>query len=258
MFKSIRIGRLWGIDVFIHTTFLMFLLYYGYKEWSFSKQIGLSEWDAFNAACNEIVKLSGFFLCVLLHEYGHALTARDFGIGTKDITLYPIGGVARLEHLNNPRQELIIAIAGPAVNVAIVLVLLLIFGVSQFMNWDALSSDAPNRIWRFMKFGEFVNTLFWGNVFMIIFNMLPSFPMDGGRVLRSLLAMKMSRVTATNIAATLGKIFAIGFAIWGYWVGNYLLFVTAFFVWMGAEAEARNVRAQANPRPPEPTTPPIP
>ena len=138
MFRSIRLGRLWGIDVFVHSTFLIFLLYFGYQEWAEARHLNLSYWVAFNKACNVIALICCIFGCVVLHEYGHALTARRFGIGTKDITLLPIGGVARLEKIpEKPSQELIVAIAGPAVNVVIALVLLSIFGVCPWLSMRA-------------------------------------------------------------------------------------------------------------------------
>ena len=260
MFKSIHLGRLWGIDVFVHSTFLIFLLYFGYQEWAEARHLNLSQWVAFNKACNVIALICCIFGCVLLHEYGHALTARRFGIGTKDITLLPIGGVARLESIpNSPRQELIVAIAGPAVNVVIVIILLSIFGASRFVNWEELSQHRGEWVHRLMNWGGLLHSLLWANIVMIIFNLIPAFPMDGGRVLRSLLAMKIDRVKATDIASWIGRFLAIGLAYWGYSNGHYLLIFTALFVWIGATQEAEAVRYEAknaNPLPPPPLTEP--
>jgi Zn-dependent protease/predicted transcriptional regulator len=173
------------------------------------------------------------FTCVVLHEYGHALTARRYGIPTRDITLLPIGGIARLERMpSDPRQELVVAIAGPAVNVAIAAILYVVCLLAGVHPEAGSSEVLEGR-------AQFVVTLLWWNVVMVCFNMLPAFPMDGGRVLRALLAMKMNYARATRFAANTGKVMAILFAYVAiFHIGHPLLIVIAFFVWVGAGQEA--------------------
>ena len=252
MFRSIRLGRLWGIDVFVHFTFLLFLLYFGWQEWDVAKAEGLSDHDAFHSAANVVALICGIFCCVVLHEYGHALTARRFGIGTVDITLLPIGGVARLERIpEKPMQELIVAVMGPAVNVVIIVVLLAMFGVSHFLNWDRFAKHQGEWMHGLNVWGGFFKNILWANVAMVVFNLIPAFPMDGGRVLRALLAMRIGRVRATQIAAGIGKVLAVGLAVWGFSKHQYLLLFTATFVWIGASQEAASVRYQAQRLPDE-------
>lgn len=223
---SVRIGRFFGIDVFLHFTFLLFFAWLGYGAWV---QSGRNPVETFHT----LALLAGVFTCVLLHEYGHALTARKFGIGTHDITLLPIGGVARLERMpSNPRQELIVAIAGPAVNVVIAAVIALwLFGRGEPLLQDHLHVIS----------GTFLRALMAFNVTMILFNLLPAFPMDGGRVLRALLAMKMPYAKATRTAATVGQGMAVLFVLAGIMVpGWHMLLFIAIFVWIGASNEAED------------------
>lgn len=215
---SLRLGRFLGIDVFLHFTFLIFLA----LIWYLTREAGLIFLAFFIAA----------FTCVVLHEYGHALTARRYGISTHDITLLPIGGVARLERMpSNPKQELLVAIAGPAVNLVIAAILFgvcRIFGIPVAYEDHVLSGRA-----------DFVKTLMWWNVIMILFNMLPAFPMDGGRVLRAILAMRMNYAKATRWAMVVGRGMALLFAWYAIFVASHpMLIVIAFFVWVGAGAEA--------------------
>jgi len=216
---SLRLGRFFGIDVFLHWTFLVFLA----LIWYTTREAGLTFVAFFLSA----------FTCVVLHEYGHALTARRYGIGTHDITLLPIGGVARLEKMpDNPRQELLVALAGPAVNVVIAGIL---WGVCL------ATGIRPLRDVHEVLHGRsaFLVTLMWWNLVMVAFNMLPAFPMDGGRVLRAILAMKMNYAKATRWAANVGKVMAVLFAWYAiFGVGHFMLVVIAFFVWMGATQEA--------------------
>ncbi len=172
------------------------------------------------------------FGCVVLHELGHALAARRYGVATADITLLPIGGVARLERMpERPSEELVVAIAGPLVNVAIVATLWLA-GVRV-----PSSSQDP----QFLVDGSFLPKLMTVNVFLFLFNLLPAFPMDGGRVLRALLALRMEYSRATNLAARIGQFMAILFGYFGLTTGNPMLLLIALFVWIGAEGEARQV-----------------
>jgi Zn-dependent protease/CBS domain-containing protein len=170
------------------------------------------------------------FGCIVLHELGHALMARRFGVKTSDITLLPIGGVARLQRIpERPTQELLVALAGPAVNVVILLVFYFVFRV----HFPTPTSDTKHLVGM-----EFFPTLMAFNLFVVLFNMLPAFPMDGGRILRSLLAMKLPYARATRLAASVGQFMAILFGLLGLSVGNPFLLLIALFVWIGAESEA--------------------
>jgi Zn-dependent protease len=218
---SLKLGRILGIDVYIHFTFLLLLGFVGLAAW----MQGGTAWSAISA----VFLWSAMFLCVLLHEYGHALAARKYGIATRDITLLPIGGVARLERMpEKPRQELWVAVAGPLVNVIISagLALGLILGGSWRPSgaFDLLAGNIAER-------------LLYVNLFLVVFNLLPAFPMDGGRVLRALLAMRMPYARATSIAASIGQGMAILFGFIGLF-GPYMLILIAVFVWFGAGQEA--------------------
>lgn len=254
-FPSYRLGRLWGINVFVHSSFFLLVLVYGLPEWSDAKADGLSNRDAFHSVANLFAVICGVFGCVVLHEYGHALTARRFGIRTANITLYPIGGVALLEEIpRKPMHELIIAVMGPAVNLLIIMGLLVMYGIAHFIDWGELDRHelAWNRsilVWR-----GFFKTIFWANVAMIVFNMIPAFPMDGGRVLRALLAMKFDRVKATDIAARVAKVVAIAMGLLGYYYKAPFVPIIALFVWIGASREAEYVREEETARLNEPRT----
>lgn len=218
---SFKLGRFLGIDVFIHFTFLLLLGFIAVAHWVAGQSLA--------AALSGVLFFSILFACVLLHEYGHALMARRFGIGTRDITLLPIGGVARLERMpDKPIQELWVAIAGPAVNVAIAGVLAVWLSVTG--TWQ------PNGLLGIAE-GNLAERVLAANVFLVLFNMLPAFPMDGGRVARALLAMKFDYSRATVIATKLGQGMAVLFAVLGL-VGNPMLLLIALFVWMGASQEA--------------------
>ena len=228
MGRSWRIGRIFGIDVYAHFTFLLLLGWVALTHY-----LTRHEWVDALSGLLFIVTLFGI---VVLHELGHALAARRFGIRTRDITLLPIGGVARLERMpDEPRQELLVALAGPAVNVALAVALL---GVIQL----GAGLAAPGKVvW---GGGRFLDQLLWVNVFLAAFNLLPAFPMDGGRVLRALLAMRMDYVRATRIAASIGQTIALVFGYWGLF-GNPFLLLIALFVWVGAAQEANMVRLRS-------------
>ncbi len=220
---AFRIGSYRNIGVYIHWTFLLLIAWVG----------GNSFFDG--SSINETVEEIGFllmvFLCVLLHEFGHALSAARYGIPTKDITLLPIGGLARLEKMpEKPWHELVVAVAGPAVNVAIILVLIVImyFGKGFPMGLDLLSIES----------NSFVVNLLLVNISLVVFNMIPAFPMDGGRVFRSLLAMKLSKMKATKIAVRIGQLIAVGFVILG-WLYSPMLILIGIFIFFGAKAELR-------------------
>lgn len=218
---SFKLGRFLGIDVYVHLTFLLILAFVGLSHWLVAKTLA--------AAMSGVLFFSLIFVCVLLHEYGHALMARRFGVGTRDITLLPFGGVANLERMpEKPSQELWVALAGPAVNMAIAAVLGVWLTITD--SWEPISALGTTK-------GGLLERLFAVNIGLIVFNMLPAFPMDGGRVLRALLAMKLDYARATSIAATVGKCMAVVFGILGLF-GNPMLMIIAFFVWMGATQEA--------------------
>jgi Zn-dependent protease/predicted transcriptional regulator len=180
-----------------------------------------------------ILILFGF---VVLHEFGHALTARRFGIKTRDITLYPIGGVARLERMpDKPIQELWVALAGPAVNVVIAALLI---------GWLVLTRTLAPLADLSLTTGSFVERLMIVNLSLVLFNLIPAFPMDGGRVLRALLALRLEYTRATQIAATIGRGLALLFGIIGLFTNPSLLFI-AFFVWIGAGQEASMVQMKS-------------
>lgn len=223
---SAKLGRFAGIDVYVHVTFLALLAYVAATDWNRTGSLA--------GVATGLALVLMLFLCVLLHEYGHALTARRFGIGTRHITLLPIGGVALLEAMpREPRQEILVALAGPAVNFAIAAVAaLLIRGSGQ----DILAPLAdPSRL-------GFLHSLLFANLLLGIFNLLPAFPMDGGRVLRAALSYRMDRVRATRLAATVGQVFAVGLGLLGL-VDNPILILIAVFIWLGAAAEAGAVAA---------------
>jgi Zn-dependent protease len=216
----LKLGRFLGIDVFLHFTFLILLA----VIWGSSLLV-----RGPSAALEATALWVAIFGCVLLHEYGHALAARVYGIRTHDITLLPIGGLARLEKMpDKPVQEILVAIAGPAVNVAIAALLgVLILARGGFQPLDELD----------VARGSFLQRLFAINIGLVVFNMLPAFPMDGGRVLRGLLALTMDHPRATRIAAVVGQGMAVLFVIIAVLTKAPMLFLIAFFVWIGAQAE---------------------
>ena len=169
------------------------------------------------------------FMCVVLHEFGHALMARRYGIPTRDIILLPIGGVARLEKMpTQPIQELWVALAGPAVNAFIAVILFAWLKLTA--SWEPFQTLSVTT-------GPFFERLMAVNLFMIVFNMIPAFPMDGGRVLRALLATRKEYGRATQIAASIGQGIAVLFGFIGLLYNPFLLFI-ALFVWIGAAQEA--------------------
>jgi Zn-dependent protease/CBS domain-containing protein len=216
---SVTIGRFGGTAVKIHLTFLLFLAWIGFSAW----QRGGAP-----AARDSLLFIILLFACVLLHEFGHILMARRFGIETPEVTLLPIGGVASLQRIpDKPAQELAVAIAGPLVNVAIAVLLLLFL---PGLDARAVSQlDDPHVGW--------LARLAAANIFLVLFNMIPAFPMDGGRVLRAVLAMRLGAARATRIAATIGQVFAFGLGFLGLF-GNPLLLFIAIFVYVAAAGEA--------------------
>ena len=223
MKRSLKIGSVYGIGIFLHWTFLLLvaaIFAYYYVQ---SQSLG--------AAVSGMGLILAVFLCVILHELGHALTARRFGVPTRSITLYPIGGLARLERIPaEPMKEFWIAIGGPAVNIVITVVLALFLLVTGgTFAPDALQSPGQHTI----------ASLMWINAVLVGFNLLPAFPMDGGRVLRALLALRQDYARATQTAANVGQAMAILFGLVGIiWFNPVLLFI-ALFVYVGAQQESQ-------------------
>jgi len=220
---SFPIGAVKGTVIRIHLTFFLLLLWIGGVHYA---QGG---WDA---AIGGVVFISLLFLCVLLHEFGHVFAARRYGVQTPDITLLPIGGVARLERIpEKPSEELVVALAGPAVNVVIAAALFLALGGLPSADAAELQNPGVGMVAR----------LAMVNVFLVLFNLIPAFPMDGGRVLRALLAYRLGYARGTQIAASIGQVVAFGLGLLGLF-GNPLLIFIALFVYLGAASEASAVQ----------------
>lgn len=221
---SLTLGSFKGTAVKIHITFLLLLAWIGFSAYRDGGAI---------AARDSILFITLIFACVVLHEFGHILTARRFGIVSTEITLLPIGGVANLDHMpDTPYQELLIALAGPAVNIVIALGLFLALGAIQPEALTQLDNPQVNLFARLAA----------ANLFLAVFNMIPAFPMDGGRVLRAALAMWLPRATATRIAALIGQGFAFVLGFLGLF-GNPLLVFIAIFVYIAASSEAQMTAA---------------
>jgi Zn-dependent protease len=226
---SWKVARIAGVDVYVHATFLVLLGWIAIRHWVEGRTLA-----AVAAGVGFILLLFG---CVILHEFGHALAARRYGIQTRDITLLPIGGLARLERMpEQPMQELWVALAGPAVNGVIALVLFLWLQVAD--DWVPLQRLSVGT-------GSTVGRLLIINVGLLAFNLLPAFPMDGGRALRALLATRLEYTRATQLAASIGQGMAIIFAFFGLFANPGLLFI-AFFVWIGAAAESSVVQMKSS------------
>jgi Zn-dependent protease/CBS domain-containing protein len=235
---SLKIGSVRGIGVYIHATFLMLI---GYLIWA-----NRSAAPADIALA--ILFVCAVFGCIVLHELGHAITAQRFGIQTRDITVLPIGGLARLERMpRDPRQELLIAIAGPAVNVVIagLLFLMLAFIPHGAPAPDAEEAPAAALGLTGLHGWGFLLTLAYTNAALVVFNLLPAFPMDGGRILRAGLAYKLGYARATRIAAGVGQVMAGLFLVAGL-MGNPMLVLIALFVFLGAQAEAQTEEVRWN------------
>jgi Zn-dependent protease/predicted transcriptional regulator len=220
---AFSVGRLGGIPIRIHATFLFLLVWIGTR----SAERG----DGFFAG---VVFLLLLFACVVLHELGHATMARRYGVVTSEIVLYPIGGIARLDKIPAGKAELWIALAGPAVNVVLAG---LMYGVLQLLPGESAAS--PSQL--LDDEPSVPRQLFWSNVALVVFNMIPAFPMDGGRVLRAALSLGLGQERATRIAARVGQAMAIGLAVVATVVFepvNPVLLLIAFFVFLGAGQEA--------------------
>ncbi|MCI0746267.1 MAG: site-2 protease family protein [Verrucomicrobia subdivision 3 bacterium] len=237
---SLKLGKIAGTELYLHWTFLILLGVVFFN--------GLDKGTGIPAAAQQVLFVVALFTCIVLHEFGHAFAARRYGIETRDITLLPIGGVARLERMpREPRHELWVALAGPLVNVVIAAALYVILVVAS------IGRFAP-----ILSISGFLTTLLWLNVFLVAFNLLPAFPMDGGRVLRAMLARRLEYVRATRIAARIGQGMAVLFIIAGFVAlqrGNPMLMLIGVFIFIGARNEAHIVEIGRNIEPAAPERP---
>ncbi len=222
---SLYIGSLSGIKLYIHWSFLILLV------WIFLMYFRLGH--SISAGLDGVIFILVLFACVILHELGHALMAKRFKVNTRDITLYPIGGIASLESIpTEPSQELMVTLAGPAVNLVIGILLWIYLHITNQM--PDLETIRSGTIFNF----PFAFSIMYANIALAVFNLIPAFPMDGGRVLRSLLAMKLDHSKATEIAARIGQFLAIVFVFIGFFYDFWLVFI-GMFLFLGASSESR-------------------
>jgi Zn-dependent protease/CBS domain-containing protein len=227
---AFKIGRLSGIDVRVHWTFLLLLAFFAF--------IGYQASGSAVGALTATAMIVALFFCVLLHEFGHSLVAQRLGIEIHSITLLPIGGVSNLESLpEKPADEVKITIAGPLVNVVLAP---LFFGVGLL--FGAVPRLPVDLFTGFGSVGQFFFYLGYVNVVLAVFNLLPAFPMDGGRILRALLATRLGALRATDISSAVGKVFAVAFFLIGLITGDLLLALVAVFIFFGASGESQLVR----------------
>lgn len=228
---SLNLGRVAGIKIEVHWTFILLLIWVVFLD---VRRGG----DTTSALMN-IALILLLFVCVVMHELGHSLTARRFNIPTKQITLLPIGGVASIEKMpENPTQELLVALAGPAVNVVLALLLYLVVPLQTYLSLDAANLE---QLLSAPSFQTILFYLFIANIMLVVFNLIPAFPMDGGRVLRALLSYSMDRVKATDIAASIGQVFAVIFFVLGLLFNPFLVLI-ALFIFIGAYGENQMVK----------------
>lgn len=222
---SLYLGTFSGIKVYIHWTFLILI------GWIFLMHSRAGH--GYSAGLWGVAFILALFACVVLHEFGHALTAKRYKIQTKDITIYPIGGIASLESMpEKPGQELLVALAGPAVNVVIAVALWIYLRSAGVMPDLASLKTAEH-----MQNLPFAFNLFAANIALAVFNLVPAFPMDGGRVLRAILAFRMDRAKATRVAAGIGQFLAMIFVFFGFFYNFWLVFI-GLFIYLGAGSEA--------------------
>jgi stage IV sporulation protein FB len=214
---TLGVVRIFGVPVRFHFTFVLLLV--------FLVVVGAG---GRRAGLIEALYLVALFASVLLHELGHALVSKKYGIRTLEIVMFPIGGVARLERNPRPKQELWIAMAGPAVNLLI---------AAAIVGWLAARNELPAIREMAAAGSSLWMRIAGGNLILALFNLLPAFPMDGGRILRSILAVRRPEDEATRIAAAAGRLLAIGMGLWGLVSANYFLVFIAFFVYLGAAQE---------------------
>ncbi len=236
---ALQIAKFFGIPVQIHWTFglvFVWVFYIGFRE----------GWDWANIVWSMLFVIA-LFTCVVLHEFGHALTARRYGVKTRDIILSPIGGVARLDRLpENPMQEFYVAIAGPLVNITIMAILspylLMVTGDQRAQLFSIINGSNNVFVRDLTPFDFFIFGLMILNGTLAVFNMLPAFPMDGGRVLRALLSIRLGRIRATRIASYIGQFFAVLLVAYGIWEASPITALIGVFVFFMAANEYRMVR----------------
>lgn len=244
MTGAFRVARIFDIPVRVHWSFFVLVLgyvfYAGYD----------TEWDKIAMLWSGIFVLV-LFILVVLHEFGHALTARRYGVNTRDIILLPIGGVARLDHLpEKPAHEFWVAIAGPLVNIVIaVLLSLYLLRFTPDQRWEILNGVVYARgnffLDDYSNLDRFLFFMAWLNVILAAFNLIPAFPMDGGRILRALLSIPFGRVSATMLAARIGQVMALGMIVGGIWKSNPMYALIGLFVLFTAENEYRAVKMES-------------
>lgn len=223
---SFPIGSISGIRIRVHLTFVILLVWFGLAFWH---EGGPQE------AINGLAYILLLFACVVLHEFGHILTARRFGAQTLDVVLLPIGGVARMKSIpEKPAQELAVALAGPCVNLVIAFVLISLIGPQSVIG--GFAPPARNV--------PLLTQIAVANLILAVFNLVPAFPMDGGRALRALLSCWLGRAAATRLAARIGQALAVGFGAYGFLSGQPLLMLIAVFVYLGASAENQSTQMQ--------------
>lgn len=228
MKNALFIGRVSGIKIFIHWTFLILIGWIVFNN--------LNQGLGGNEILWSVLFILAIFACVTFHELGHALAAKKFHIKTRDITLLPIGGVAQMESIpEKPKEELIVALAGPAVNFIIFLLLFYTLPEPESPETEQLQHVGP---------ANFLYALMIVNMWLALFNLIPAFPMDGGRVFRALLAFWLDRTRATRIAAGLGQFLAMGFIFLGLFYNPFLVFI-GLFIFIGAQAEAQQSEAES-------------
>jgi len=222
---SLKLGTIGGIGIFVHWTFTLliaFIIYINYRTGYNAMQIA---WSVLFIVC--------VFVTVFLHELGHSFAAKSFNIKTKDITLLPIGGVSRLESLpEKPKEELIVTLAGPLVNIV------LAFITGLFIDFPSTSEALAQELSAGVNASNFFLNFFIVNILLAVFNLIPAFPMDGGRILRAILSFKFERHVATKIAARIGQFLAMGFILLGFLYNPFLIFI-GLFVIMGAQMESK-------------------
>ncbi len=229
MKNSLYIGKIAGIKILLHWTFPIIIIWIIFSNLRNGLNTEQITWS--------VLFILALFVCVTLHELGHALAARRYHIQTKDITLLPIGGVARLEKMpEKPMQEMIVALAGPAVNLVIVVTLF------TFLRLTKLPTDLSAVT--HVTADNFLLSLAIVNVWLAVFNLIPAFPMDGGRVLRALLSLRINRILATKIAASIGQALAVAFVFLGFFGNPFLIFI-GLFIFLGAMAEYEQVKTDS-------------
>jgi Zn-dependent protease/CBS domain-containing protein len=233
---SFKIGRFSGIDVRVHWTFFLLLAYFAF--------IGYRASGSLLGALTDTATIVALFICVLLHEFGHSLVAQRLGLEIHSITLLPLGGVSNLESLpEKPSDEVKITLAGPLVNVVLAPIF---FGVGLLLG--AVPRMPADLFTGIGSVGQFFFYLGYLNVVLAVFNLIPAFPLDGGRILRALLATRLGALRATDISSRVGQVFAAAFFLIGLLSGNFLLALVAVFIFFGATGEAQMVRQQETTR----------